>query len=183
MKLIDEMLTDPPPQVSGDLILKLLTPVLSQFPFSILIWNLGKGTLTQFKQKHNTMSENVPIQLIIAPRGESGGGGSAGMPKHSASQFGTVSERASTASTSASFSEQESEEEEVVFRSVAPPESPVPPRPAEATEMLLVSPGFDMYERLLEARRVADNSELWFFKWLSNETARLLSGLEYCFLL
>ncbi|CDI86692.1 hypothetical protein, conserved [Eimeria praecox] len=145
LRLVDELLTNPPPLISLDVVLKALAPVLSQFPFTIVIWNQINATVTQFKQKHDVLIDSIPIQLIIAPR-QTPEGLSASQP--------------------VSFAQDETNEEDEIFYSATAPEPPQPPArslPAEnvgETEVFIVGPGFDLYERLREARRAIANESL-----------------------
>ncbi|KAL8437477.1 hypothetical protein ACSSS7_000900 [Eimeria intestinalis] len=136
-----------------------LAPVLSKLSYSISVWNQLTGTLTRFTQNQNSLFENIPIQLIVAPRSEL----EEIVPPTESWTVPSASDalplRSRASSTASSFVGLESEEEEAYYSATASPEPPnaAKPKEMEDTAVLLVSPGFDIYERLMEARRVADD--------------------------
>ncbi|KAL8444563.1 hypothetical protein Emag_005459 [Eimeria magna] len=161
LNLVDELITSPSPLVSTEVVFKSLAPVLSKLSYSISVWNQLTGTLTRYTQTQNSLFENIPIQLIVAPRSELEGSVPSSESFTGPSASGAFSLHSLTPSTASSFvglrSEEEEEEEEAYYSATASPEPPSAPAETEDTVVLLVSPGFDIYERLMEARRVADD--------------------------
>ncbi|KAL8446402.1 hypothetical protein Emed_004856 [Eimeria media] len=166
LNLVDELITSPSPLVSTEVVFKSLAPVLSKLSYSISIWNQLTGTLTRFTQNQNSLFENIPIQLIVAPRSELEETVAPSEPFTLPSASGALPLYSGTPSTASSFvglgsDADEEEGEEAYYSATSSPEPPSTPTPTETetedTVVLLVSPGFDIYERLMEARRVADD--------------------------
>lgn len=185
LRLLDELLTSASPLVPVEVVLSSLSRVLSQFPFSIILWNQLNGTLTQFKQKYEALDDSIPIQIIIAPRST---------PKAEVSMLSssfiqeqeesTTKERKERASKQNEGKEEREEDEDVFYSATAADESSETTAETKGeaeteikeetaatmrrvteveeeteTELFIVSPGFDLYERLMEARRAVNNGE------------------------
>ncbi|XP_026191167.1 uncharacterized protein LOC34617508 [Cyclospora cayetanensis] len=155
LMLLDDLLTKPNPLISADVVLRSITSVLSAFRFSIVIWNQVTSKVARFREKKDVVTENIPIQIIVAPRGETK------MPIY----LHEALPGSATESTTSSFAEEDSEEE--IFYSAKSTEEPLPaPATTEETELLLVSPGFDLYEHLQEAKRLIQNEHTYRFRFI-----------------
>ncbi|KAL8273426.1 hypothetical protein Esti_002671 [Eimeria stiedai] len=152
LNLVDELITSPSPMVSTEVVFKSLAPVLSKLSYSISIWNQLTGTLTRFTQNQASLSENIPIQLIVGSRSELEESVPPRESSNVPSTSGAHSMRSRAPSTASSFVGLGSEEE-VYYSATDSPEPPSASTDMEDTVVLLVSPGFDLYERLMEARR------------------------------
>lgn len=154
MDIVDDVLTSQVPEATVDVLLHALSPLLNKLPFDLVIWSQVDNLIYHYKQPEELLSENIDIQLIVT--------GKKDLTERDASEQSTAGSLASQRGTS--FAEGNTESSDLFHSAVEDFAAPTEPHvaPMDAPErhfakaeiqVLLVSPGFGIAERMSEAQK------------------------------
>lgn len=165
LDVVDDVLTSQVPGATIDILLDALSPLLNTLPYDLVIWSQIDSLIYHYKQPEELLSENIDIQIIVAGQKQVTGR--------------EAPDQSTTASLSSqggfSFAEGNSESSDIFESAVEelPTSTELPSHSKDGSEnvmaqgkrqVLLVSPGFGIMERMSEAQRLLRTGKLMRYR-------------------